>query len=90
MAVTAGESGEVKGMAVSLQEILKDIISINKKGDSLISDLSQTSKDGSLKAAKSVVEEVASVVLANAQACGETARSLTAYAKFLKELEEDG
>lgn len=90
MSVTRGESGEVRGMATSLQEILKDIIDANKKGDSLISELGQTSKDGSLKVAKSVVEEVASVVLANAKACGETARSLTAYAKFLEELEEDG
>lgn len=90
MSATRGESGEVRGMATSLQEILKDIIDANKKGDSLISELGQTSKDGSLKVAKSVVDEVASVVLANAKACGETARNLAAYAKFLGELEEDG
>ena len=90
MAMTVGESGEVMNMATSLQDILKDIINANKKGASLITELRQTSKDGSLKVAKSVVDEVASVVLNNAKDCGETARSLASYSKFLKELEEDG
>lgn len=90
MAKTVGDSEEVKGMATSLQNTLKEIININKKGDSLITELSQTSKDGSLKVAKKVVDEVASVVYTNAKDCGETARSLVSYSKFLKELEEDG
>ena len=38
MAMTVGESGEVMNMATSLQDILKDIINANKKGDSLITE----------------------------------------------------
>lgn len=87
MARTAGDGADVKKLADQLKMNLKEIIDLNKKGQTLLNTLAETSKDKSYETAESIVNEVASILLQSLPDCGETASKVNAYGEFLESIE---
>lgn len=88
MSRVAGDSGEVKGLASSLERTLQDIMETNRKGKSLLNKLANTSKDKSYNTAEEITDEVARILLAALTDCKEVQQKLLEYSAFLADLEQ--
>lgn len=88
MARVAGESGEVAQMGKNLKGILGNVLETTAKGEKLLSELANTSKDKSYDTADGVVKEVQGILKNSITDCAEVAQKLKAYSEFLKDLEQ--
>lgn len=86
MARTVGDGEEVKELAQKLKNCLEEIKQLNGKGQALLNQLSDTSKDNSLRTSEDIVNEVASIVKSGLPECAETAQKVNAYGDFLVKL----
>lgn len=89
MARTAGDSEEVRALAVRLRGALGDIVALNGQCRGAVDQLQDKVHDQALKTAQDSVDAVVNAILPNMKEISEVCAKLTSYAQFLEDLDKE-